>query len=206
PSRAQLFVQPSGPFQRPTMTRRILVFATSVVVASALVRVAPAQDATASAEADSLFREGTRLFDEKLYDIAWPKRAESFKVDPATGSLLALAACHEAQGKTASAWAEYSEVVVRARRQGRSDRAEAAARRAAALERNLSRLTVMVDPNTAKIDGLVIKRDGGALDPGSLGAAEPIDPGTHTIEASAPGRRPWTSDIASPAGPASGTV
>jgi hypothetical protein len=168
--------------------------------------LADAQEANASSAADTLFHEGTQLYDEARYDLACPKLAESFRLDPATGSLLALAACHEAQGKTASAWAEYGEVVVRARRQGRSDRADAAQQRFSALEPNLSRLTVRLDAGAAKIGGLVVKRDGLALGPESLGAAFPIDPGEHTIEASAPDRRPWSSGVAITAGGASETV
>jgi hypothetical protein len=152
-----------------------------------------AQDPSAIAAADALFRQGRQLFDDKRYDEACPKLAESFRIDPATGSLLALAACHEAQGKTASAWSEYNEVVSRARREGRADRADAAQQRGATLEPRLSKLTVALGPGVPSIPGLVVKRDGFLLGAGSFGAALPVDPGEHTVEASAPNRQIWST-------------
>jgi hypothetical protein len=187
------------------MSRRTILIAGAALTV-AISRVAAAQDTSAAGTAESSFREGTRLFDEKRYDLACPKFAESFRLDPATGSLLALAVCHEAQGKTASAWAEYNEVVVRARRQGRTDRADAAQRRADELEPTLSRLTVMLDAAAAPIAGLVVKRDGLAVGPGSLGVAVPIDPGEHAIEATAPARRPWSTRVVLVAGGPRATV
>jgi hypothetical protein len=158
-----------------------------------MARTANAQDPGAIAAADALFRQGRQLFDEKRYDEACPKLAESFRIDPATGSLLALAACHEAQGKTASAWSEYNEVVSRARREGRADRADAAQQRSATLEAKLSKLTVALSPGVAPIPGLVVKRDGFVLGAGAFGAALPVDPGEHTVDASAPSRQPWST-------------
>ena len=44
--------------------------------------------------------------------------------------------------------------------------------------------------------GLVVRRDGVAVDAGAYGVAVAVDGGTHTIEASAPGKKPWSSQIA----------
>jgi hypothetical protein len=169
-----------------------------VLVCSALgflPHLALAQDSSATAAADTLFREGRQLFEDKHYDEACPKLAESFRMDPATGALLALAACHEAQGKTASAWTEYNEVVSRARREGRADRADTAQQRSDALEPKLSKLTVVLGQGTAAINGLVVRRDGIVLGAGALGAALPVDPGDHTVDASAPNRQPWATHV-----------
>jgi hypothetical protein len=169
-------------------------------------RTASAQDPGAIAAADALFRQGRQLFDEKRYDEACPKLAESFRIDPATGSLLALAACHEAQGKSASAWSEYNEVVSRARREGRTDRADAAQQRSTALEPRLSRLTVALGAGASGVPGLVVKRDGFVLGAGAFGAALPVDPGEHVVEASAPSRQPWSARTSVAADGASGVV
>lgn len=148
--------------------------------------VAWAEDAAVTAAADALFRQGRQLYEEKKYADACPKFAESYRLDPATGSLLALASCHEAQGKLASAWAEYNDTAARARREGQNERAEAAKLRAANLEPRLAKLNIAVAPGT-QVPGLQITRDGVALAGGALGAPLPVDRGDHTIEASAPG-------------------
>ncbi len=148
-----------------------------------------------SAMAETLFREGRRLMDQKRFDDACPKLAESHRMDPATGTLLALALCHEGQGKSASAWAEYTDAAARARAEGSKSREDAARKRAAALEANLSRLTIRVANESASIEGLEIRRDGVAQPKASWGMAVPVDPGDHVIEASAPGRMPLRLEV-----------
>jgi len=165
----------------------------ALVTALAFARSAGAQ--TDGAAAEALFRDGLRLMGSKDYPQACPKLAESYRLDPATGTLLALAQCHEAQGKIASAWAEYNDVAPRARRDVRPDREQAARERAQSLESKLSRLTVAVAPGVEKIAGLEIKRDGVLVGPGGWGTDIPVDPGEHVVEASAPGRKPWRGRV-----------
>jgi len=143
-----------------------------------------------TALAETLFREGRRLMDEKRYGEACPKLAESHRIDPATGTLLALALCHEGQGKTASAWAAYTDVAARARGEGNKDREAAARQRAAELESKLSRLTIRVAPPVAALQGLAISTDGIAQPKEAWGMAVPVDPGDHVIVATAPGHKP----------------
>lgn len=47
----------------------------------------------------------------------------------------------------------------------------------------------------SEIPGLVVTRDGAVLDRGAWGTAIPVDPGTHTVAASAPGRQPWSTSV-----------
>lgn len=156
--------------------------------------VASAQDPSAAAAADVLFKQGRQLHDEKRYAEACPKFAESYRLDPATGSLLALASCHEAEGKLASAWAEYNEVAERAKRDGQQDRVEIARQRAAVLEPQLAKLVINVVPGAAA-SSLVIKRDAVVLGGGAIGVPLPVDKGEHVIEASAPGYRSFSRRI-----------
>jgi hypothetical protein len=162
----------------------------------AFSRSAAAAEGDADARADALFRDGLTLFDARQYAQACPKLAESFRLEPATGSLLALAACHEAQGKTASAWVEYGAVVDRAHEEGREDRADAARQHRAGLEPRLAKLTIGMPPEVASTPGLVVTRDGIAVGGDSIAAPVPVDPGEHRVEASAPGRQSWSTTVA----------
>jgi hypothetical protein len=148
-----------------------------------------------SAVAEALFREGRALMDAGNYSSACPKLAESFEQEPATGTLLALAMCRERAGQTASAWASYGQVIARSKREGRADREQAARERAEALEPKLSRLTITVDVRTAKDPGLVVKRDGAVVGAATFGTAVPLDPGEHTIEATAQGKKTWSTKV-----------
>jgi hypothetical protein len=175
------------------MIRKCLAISTFGLV-SLLSQVGFAQDRSAAAAADVLFRQGRQLHDQKRYAEACPKFAESFRLDPATGSLLALASCHEGEGKLASAWAEYNEVIERARREKQPERLETAKQRASALEPKLAKLTVMLAPSN-RTPGMQIKRGSVVIGEGAIGVALPVDRGEHVIEASAPGHQSFSTKI-----------
>jgi len=145
--------------------------------------------------AETLFQDGKRLLEQGDAPAACPKLAESLRLDRATGTLLALAMCHEVEGRLASAWAEYLEVIARAKKDGRSDREEAARQYAHALEARLSTLSIAVPAAVAQIPGLAVQRDGLALEAPAWSTAVPVDPGSHVIAATAPGRRAWTTTV-----------
>src|ERR1022692_323786 len=127
------------------------------LVALSILSIALAGTAIAQsdqgAEAEVLFRAGKRLLELQYFTNACPKLAESYRLDPATGALLALAVCHEGQGKTATAWAEYGDIASRSKAEGRSDRERAARERISALGAKLSTLTISVGPEAAASEG-----------------------------------------------------
>lgn len=153
-----------------------------------------AQSDTKTAVAEALYRQARDLMAAGNFAEACPKFAESQRLDPATGTLLNLAACHEKQGKLATAWIEYSDALVAARRDGREDRVEYARARAAEIEPRLSRLTLMLAQGADEPE-LTIELDGASVGRAILGAATPVDPGPHTIRATAPGKKPWTGSV-----------
>lgn len=139
------------------------------------------------ATAQALFDEGKRLMGLGKYAEACPKLVESQRIDPGGGTLFAIALCHEGEGKTATAWAEFSTALAEARKDRRVDREVAAAEHVRTLEAKLVRVRVL----PPKVNGLEIKRDGTRIGEPQWGVALPVDPGEHAFEATAPGNRVW---------------
>ena len=164
--------------------------ASSVALSCALLLAplaARAEGASANdaAAAEKLFLDGRALMGTGMYAQACPMLAESQRLDPAVGTLLNLSECYEKNGQTASAWATYRDAETAASRKGQRERAQFANGKVAELGAVLSYLTVEAP---AGIEGLAVTRDGKAVGAAALGTSVPIDPGPHTIEATAPGR------------------
>jgi hypothetical protein len=148
-----------------------------------------------AATAEALFNEAKKLSDAGDYASACPKLAESYRLDPGGGTLTALAACHESQGKTASAWAEFIQVASDARQARRADRERFAKQRIAALEPKLSKLTVVVDAGAQGLSGLEVRRDDIVIGRAAWGTPVPVDPGDHTIQAHAKDKQAWSTHV-----------
>lgn len=162
------------------------------VAALAHAALGRAQDQRAPvAAAEALFQEGRALLMSGDSARACPKLEESHRLDPATGTLLALALCHEQQGKLASAWAAFVEVEGRSRLDGRADRERTAREHGAALKPRLSTLTLQLAPRADQVTGLAIAVDGLAIGRGAWSVAIPVDGGRHLVEATAPSRQTW---------------
>ena len=145
------------------------------------------------AAAQTLFDEGRKLMAAGKLTEACPKLAESQKLDPGVGTQFHLADCYERTGQTASAWAGFLDAASAARSMGQADREKVAKERAAALAPRLSKLTIT--SSVVSLAGLEIKRDGAAVGRALWGTAVPVDPGSHMIEATAPGKKAWRSTV-----------
>jgi hypothetical protein len=174
-----------------------------VAVAALMLGILSSSGATAqpssvdTALAIQLYDEAQKLMAAGNPAAACPKYAESQKRDPQLGTLLHLADCHEKVGKTASAWAGYkeaAEIAARRNAAGGNERREQVARaRAAALEPKLS--TVVIHVAQADMAGLEVRRDGELLGRAVWGSAMPLDPGSYTFAAQAPGKKAWTQTV-----------
>jgi hypothetical protein len=179
--------RPRGPL--PASTR-----ASAAALALALsVLASSAAGQNEAARAESLFREGKQLLAAKKYDEACPRFAESLRLDPSSGVALALGLCYESAGKLASAWGAYSTGTSLAQKDARKDRATAANEKVNALEPQLARVTLAVAPETARLAGLAVRQDGVEVGGSVSWQNGPVDPGTHTLDVSAPGFQPFTT-------------
>jgi hypothetical protein len=148
--------------------------------------------------AEALFREGRDLMKGGKLDEACPKFAKSMDLDSKLGTLLNLAVCHQKQGKTATAWAEFTTARTRAQREDRDERAEFAAQRIAELEAKLSHVVI----SSGAGPGVAITLDGKPLAAAMLDTKLPVDPGKHVVEATASLKKPWSKEVDVPPGPA----
>jgi hypothetical protein len=144
--------------------------------------------------ATQLFKEGRALVDQGKVSEGCRKLEESQRLDPGGGTLLNVALCHEKEGRTATAWAEFTEALGIAKKDDRPQRIELAQTHIAALEPTLSRLVIQV-PEGSDLPELEIKRDGSAVRRAAWGSAMPVDPGEHLIEASAHGKIAWKHSV-----------
>jgi len=164
----------------------VALLATLFVLASS--RPARAGDAAA---AQDLFEQGLKLLEADDWKGACEKFRASMEAEPSGGTALNLARCHEREGESASAWAEYTRAVTLFRAARDADRAAFAEEQARRLEPTLSKLTIDVAPTP----GLVIERDGVVVVEGAYGVPVAVDPGERTITAHAEGYEPWTTTV-----------
>ncbi len=152
--------------------------------------LARAQDNSGAVE--QLFVAGKRLMAEGKVAEACPKFLASYKLEHRVGTLLNLAECYERNRQLGSAWARFIEARTLAVRAGQPERADYASQHAATIEGRRSMLTIVAD---GSIPGLSVTRDGEVVDPAVYGVALPVDGGSHTIEASAPGKASVSATI-----------
>lgn len=165
---------------------------TSVLLAASFggARTARAADPVgndAAAAAESLFQEGRKLVDAKRYDEACPKFAASQKLAPGVGTLLNLADCYEKNNQIASAWSHFNEAAAFAQRLGKGKRERTARERADKLEPRLIRLSIM---SRSAVGSVTL--DGNDV---VLGTPIPIDSGKHVVEATAKGKKSFSTTV-----------
>ena len=151
----------------------------------------------AGAGAEVLFRQGRELMAAGKLAEACAAFAESQKLDPAVTTLLNLGACRENNRQLATAWGVFLDAERETRRATDAEGQklhEIALEHARRLEPRVSKLTIVVNPDQ-RLAGLEIYRDTEHLDSVQWNRALPIDGGTLTIRATAPGAVEWTTTI-----------
>ena len=182
-------------------------FALGVALGSATAAHAEGPDETAASTrrkviAESLFEEGQDLIKAGKTAEACPKFAEAQRLDPWPGTLLNLAACHEQEGKTATAWAEFTELESTTRQLGQTERMQYAIEHAYSLRRVLSR--IILSPPIDK-GAIQVALDAVPLDEALLKTGIPVDPGEHLVVARMQGAT-WRRTVQVPRGPSILTI
>jgi hypothetical protein len=179
--------------------RRILARSSVALLALGVASApAPARAQTGDAAvAEALFRTARTLVAAGNYAEACPKFAESQRIDPKLGTLMNLALCHANEGKTASAWAEYTQAAELAARAGQGERERVARKSASDLEAALPHVVL----KSATKDSITVTWDGKPMGAAVLGIPLPVDPGVHELVASATGRQTYKQTVTVKSGP-----
>lgn len=165
-------------------------FSTATLVL-ALAEIARADSPNAQA-AEGLFQEGISLLNAGKTSEACAKFAESYRLDPANGTFQNVAACHEKEGKLATAWSEWLELAGKAARADQHDREQLARKRAAELSKDLPHLELRFPASSNVAD---VQIDGQTVSKPAWSTPLPLDPGTHAVAFSAPRKRTITVPI-----------
>ena len=167
---------------------RLALAATMLFV---LARPALAQ----SVEAEALFRDGKALLAQGKLGEACAKFDASDRIEPSVGTELNAADCHEKNNKLATAWAGFLKAAANAAKAGNDKLRETEARRRAGLlEPKLSYLTISV-PESSRVNGLTIKRNGQDIDQALWNSGVPVDAGDYEISGQAPGHEAWSTKV-----------
>jgi hypothetical protein len=105
------------------------------------------------------------------------------------GTEYHLADCYEHIGRTATAYILFLEVAAAARQSAQIAREQVARERATALEPKVSKLRIVAPRN---VQGMEVRKNGALLGGMLWDRPVPTDPGTYTIDVSAPGMRTWS--------------
>lgn len=148
----------------------------------------------------TLYNQGKELLDAGKTAEACQAFESAKRLDfTAINLILRLGDCYERLGRTASAYSQYQQAasVAAAAKDARQSTAE---ERVAAVEPRLARLAVVLAPGYISSVGsagpasVVVRRDGEIVAGDKLdGKPAPVDPGSYTFEAAAPGKKTWTA-------------
>ena len=147
----------------------------------------------ASARAEELFQRARTLMGESDFATACPLLEEAYGLDHGGGTLLALALCHEGEGKLATALGEFRLSLKVAVRTQRSDRVMLAESHAQDLEAKVSR--IKVKPPSPEPGGFLVFIDGKVVEHATFIAGVPVDPGPHLVVARANGEQDWSRTL-----------
>ncbi len=160
-----------------------------LVAALAFSSPARADDQAASTE---LFNAGRDLMKRGDYAAACPKLAESVRLQASVGALAKLATCEEHEKRLVSARARWQQALNLARSVGDA-RADEVATELARIDRIVPKLVIGAT-GALPID-VVLRVDDLQVGAASLGVALAVEPGRHTVSATASKKKSWSTTV-----------
>jgi tetratricopeptide (TPR) repeat protein len=149
----------------------------SVIAAIMLVSQMGIAEEKDPATADALFRAGREAADHGDSATACARFGESYRLDPAVGTLLNLADCEVALERLAEAWEHYRRVADAL--DPNDERAAFVTARLGSLSPRLPKLLLSVRSGSPPSTEVV--RDGVRMTQASFGLALPVNPGRHEL-------------------------
>ena len=146
-------------------------------------------------KADALFQKAVSLKKQGKMAEACPLFEESQRLDPNGGTLVNIAECHEAEGKTGTAWRELLEAYRLARQTENKEIIAWTRRQLQEIVPKLHQLTVLIPAETSALPGVSVHLDGQPLKVQVPSHFVVMDPGIHTITASAPGHLDYHEQV-----------
>ncbi len=137
--------------------------------------------------ADALYQKARQLKRAGKLEEACSLFEESFGLDPVGPTLVNLAECHEASGRTGTAWKELLDALKLAKKVEDQELIGAIKSKLAAIVPRLYQVTVVVPRGVAAIPGVEIRFGEDVLSARVPSHSHVVDPGSYSIHASAPG-------------------
>jgi tetratricopeptide (TPR) repeat protein len=168
------------------MRRRVLPLLTvALAIAAPAMAQAPQNPATTDPPtAAELFHQGRAALEERNYEVACPKFAESQRLDPHVGTLVSLAQCEEATGHLARARGHWQQAIDLARTLVDS-RQSVAQERFDQIDRRVPRIVLRGGADLPA--EMVVRKDDVEVARMNLDAPLPVEVGKHTVTVSSPG-------------------
>jgi len=162
----------------------------ALALAAPAARAQPAPSVTERAQ--RLFDQGRQAMDAGKFAEACAAFEASQRLEPLVSTLLNLADCHEHNHQLATAWAEFVQAEQQARARSNAGLEKVAVRHSTNLKPRLSQLTIAVAADH-RVAGLEVVRGSDPVAAASWNRALPVDGGSYTITARAPGCTPWST-------------
>lgn len=141
--------------------------------------------------ARELFKKAEADEDAGKWEDALDKVKRAISVKPTPGLRFHIALCEEKLGQLVAALADYTAADQMAREQNNKDVIDAVAEPLKTLRIRVPTLTIEVPA----AQGAEIDLDGKPIAQGLYGVAMPVEVGTHKVNAKAPGKRPFSTQV-----------